>query len=253
MAKCLGGTCPYGWGHPREHAEAARKGWRRRHGTEAEHLGSAFGGGYELHRHKDKVIMQGKDGGDYFELSAREARDIIKHEREKATQAREAQRHAERAEKERRRNQYQQTQLSQKITKAGDRSAARYHRQEAQYERLVARDRERAERQRAREDEASARMSAKFEREMLYSAVKDVSRSGIRAYTGKALNEDIYANIPKSLRSRQGMAPDEMAASLSEMFPYLNIHSDSDLSQAFVRTQLARTNEIHRRRHARAA
>ena len=58
MAKCLGKTCPYGWGHPREHAEAARVGWRRRHGTEADYLAGSFGDGWQAHRHKDKVVIQ---------------------------------------------------------------------------------------------------------------------------------------------------------------------------------------------------
>ena len=99
--------------------------------------------------------------------------------------------------------------------------------------------------------EYERRQSVVFERDMLYHAVKEHAPHGIKRYQGKHESEE-YQAVPRQFRSRSGdgIAPDDLAAHLSENAPWLNIHSDNDLLAAFGRIDLARNNERERRRRA---
>lgn len=230
MAHRCGNSCPYGYGHHEEHARAARLGWRRRRDGEARYLGDAFGGDFELHTHDNKrYIMQHKESGEYLEMNRREAREIINDKRREDRSREQERRHQEREDRQRReRERAQQLTLSAQTTRRAEAEARRYkvHRE--------------------REERYQKRESAEYERRMLYDAVREVAPRGIANYAkdrnGKRpVQEDVWQNIPNQFHARRtardAQTADEVAAHLSENYPYLNVHSDSDLAQAFQRAQ----------------
>jgi len=226
MAKrCTGDRCHYGYGHRAEHEDAARKGWRTRRYGEAKYLAKAFHG-YEVHTHqRGKVILRDQEDDSTFELSAREADEVIRQV--KADE----------------RSQYTQARLTDKATRErvkADRLAAQHRDREADRAR---REAARADRDLERERQAQAKLAAHVENELFRNAISEVvGYGGIRNYRRDAngqriLQEDVWSQIPKYYRARaddrNAKTADEVAAELAESFPYLGINSDSDLAQAF--------------------
>lgn len=233
--KCQGHSCPYGYGHHAEHVAAARLGWRRRREGEAQYIGHVFGGEYELHSHEGHFIARSVRDDSHFELSREEYRQLA------------AQRQAELREAETERR------FQREVAKI-ERAIAREHRpqqltlREGQaqlkaYQRAK-RDAERLERHRTKELAAEQRLAARFRRDELYAAIRTVSNGKIRGFRGGHEAEEARA-IPAQFRARRGedgLAPDDLAAHLSEHAPWLNIHNSDDLFQAFNALTLQRTN-----------
>ena len=239
MARKCGHGCSYGYGHHDEHVDAAKLGWKTRRYGEAKYVGKAFAG-YSVHAHEGtglgrfkKYIVQHDTDGDTFELTQDEYRDVLSKIRSSE------------------RSKFLQESLFSRETRAKQRAVDAQHHKNAVEQRRAEREEQRYHKLREREDEYERRRSAVFERDMLYHAVKEHAPHGIKRYQGKRESEE-YQAVPRQFRSRSGdgIAPDDLAAHLSENAPWLNIHSDNDLLAAFGRIDLARNNERERRRRA---
>lgn len=244
-AKCTGHRCPYGYGHHDEHVEAAKLGWRRRQQGEAQYVGDAFGGGYELHRHRDHYILHNKADNTHFELDRREYQDLTKQMR--------AERKAARAEQQYQRelDRIEKIVARENAPKQGTLNEGRERLKEL---RKAQRDLDRAEKYRARMEKEERKQNYIFERDQLYSEIRRYTNGKIRPYaknpiTGVRPEYEEYQNIPKMFRAKRrdyapekSYTPDDIAAHLSELAPWLNIHSDSDLYNAFDKLARMRNN-----------
>ena len=214
MAKrCTGNQCAYGYGHKKEHEEAARKGWRTRRYGEAKYLSTAFHG-YEVHTHRGgKVILRDTSDDSTFELSRREADEVIRQvrsdERLKQKEQRAKERASARADRDLRREQEANTRIAARV-----------------------------------ENELFRNAIAEV---VGYGGIRNYKKD---ANGQRILQEDVWAQIPGYYRARandrNAKTADEVAAELAENFPYLGINSDSDLAQAFA------TRRFKRQERARA-
>lgn len=223
--RCTGKRCSYGYGHHREHVEAAKLGWQRRKYGEARYLGMAFRG-YEVHSHqRGKVILRDTEDDTHFELSAAEARQVIGEVRE------------------RERSQQRQQRLAEQAERARQRAAKLQALHREREARRAIREAERAERDAQRVRDAEDRYARRVESELFQNAISEVvGYGGIRNYKKdsngqRVLQEDVWQQIPRyyraSSRNTTAKTADEVASELAERFPYLGIETDSDLAQAF--------------------
>ncbi|MDE2233890.1 MAG: hypothetical protein KGJ90_07355 [Patescibacteria group bacterium] len=107
----------------------------------------------------------------------------------------------------------------------------------------IAARKEQREIERLRKYEQKIQDNMKLNREReIREALKGVK---IRPFQ-KGKDESLYRQIPKSYRSKDSAARsmDEIADELSNNYPYLNIHSSSDLAMAFEQLGLDRRNRL---------
>lgn len=249
--RCKGRKCAYGYGHHDEHVEAAKLGWKRRREGEAQYVGDAFGGAYELHRHKRHFILRSKADDTHFELDRSEYRELtaqMRREREAARREMIYQREVAR--------------LQRIIDKehAPKQLSLREGREQLKIYQRAQRDAEKLERYRRREEYEEQKQSYIFERDQLYSAIRQSTNGKIRPYAANPITKKVpeleeYQAIPQMFRakkrersSEKSYTPDDIAAHLSELAPWLGIHSDSDLYAAFDKLARKRQN-LQKQRH----
>lgn len=210
MARCLGENPPYGCAHHLEHVAAAKKAWQTRRagvsfaGTRQHKALSALFGEEISHAHdapEHKGMMRFKHGGKWYELPKAEFNRLV-HEGEQL------QREQEREQKAAERN-------TAKAQKEEERARLAEQRIMAQQERQLA-----------------AAHKAEY-----HSVVKRIRQiGGIRPNRpdarGKIPEASEWKALPKSVKTNCkdcGQPVDEMAATISEEFPWLRINNDTEL------------------------
>lgn len=216
MARCLGGNCPYGYGHHDMHVIAGRKSWvTRRRGQrhaaaeEGRLLQHATGKVSALHYHRTarggRYVF--RQGGQYYSLTPDEYRNYVEYGMS-VEQAKRS--HKDRLER-----------IEQRHLREQERNP-HYKRSQARY--------------RAEQEKAARRMDKEERRQ-----VRSMLGGGIKRYRhhdtrGRETEKEEYdRGIPAYFRAkkgeRRGYTMDEAAEQLKDNMPWLGIRDANDLRE----------------------